>query len=139
MKLTDEELDFLAGTYANNRYRVEPQHTKPSVTSRLARKLLEYGLVTEERNTVPHTHSVSYWLVRPSLKGIQFVRAYHPTDMVRAFVRADCLDCAVFWIYNWVRSLGELPELLAHKDPDIRTAARVRFESLTRGGKVDGS
>jgi len=132
MRLTDEELDFLAATYASNRNLVEPTNKRPSAVSELAKRLLDYGFITEERKPKQSAWASSFWLIRPSLKGLEFVRAYDPAEMIRAFVRTDCLPCAILWIYNWMKSLGELPEFIAHEEPDIRNAARIRFEELVR-------
>lgn len=132
MQLSDDELDLLAAAYADNSYVAESYTMPPSVVNVVVKRLLDKGLMTEERKPRNSAWGPSFWLARPSPRGVQFVRAYDPAEMIRAFIRVDCLPCAVLWIYNWMKSLGELPEFISHANPSIRKAAKVRFEELVR-------
>jgi len=115
-----------------NRGIVEPTHQRPSTVSLVVKRLLEKGLVVEEKK--PNTAGTmrDFWLTRPSLKGIQFIREQDPAEMIRVFFKIAEVPCAILWIYTWMKSLGELPEFISHMDPDIRNAAKVRFEELAR-------
>lgn len=132
VKLTDEELDFLATAYAENRVNVGATFKRPSTVNPLVKKLLDSGLIFEElQQGTDWTLGRKFFLARPSPKGLQVVKQYDPTEMVRAFIRTDHAAYAVMWIH-FKLTLGELPEFLAHKEPKIRIAAKFQLERLVK-------
>lgn len=132
MRLSDTDLDFMAQAYADNRYVLDTTNVKPSLVSSRVRRLIKYGFIKEEVRPNTSSFSSNFWLVRPTPRGIKYLRQYDAAEVLRALIRVDRIDCAAIWIYGYMNDLGELPEFIAHVDPDIRKGAKTRFDSLMR-------
>lgn len=132
MRLSDADLDFMAQAYADNRYVLGATSKKPSIVSSRVRRLLKYGFIKEERKPRDNSFVKDFWLVRPTPRGIKYLKMYDAAEVLRALIRVDRITCAALWIYGNMNNLGELPEFIAHIDPEIRTTAKARFGTLAR-------
>lgn len=119
--------------YADNRYVLENTHVLPSTISSRVRRFLKYGYIKEEKKPrLTGSFGSDFWLVRPTPRGIQYLKKHDAAEVVRALIRVERLNCAILWIYGYINSLSELPEFITHIRPQVRTAANARFEILAR-------
>jgi len=133
MRLSKTELEMLVTAYAKNWATVEPTYRPPEEVNREAAHLMKYGLLRSDRTIEsgqPGVTSRCVYLLRPTPKGVEFVKNYDRVLMTKLFIGRKHVDLIAWWILYRL-SPGQLPEFIVHREPYVRALARYRMDNIS--------